>query len=194
MIFLVDPVYNPNFQSTISSSTKLAPGITCAKFLGGLGSRLQIERLSIDLHLMARQLYLQAEVMKKVQSSGLFTDHRLIVSEGLYKPAPGETCTTNSINDYKQTGRAVVYQLLDKKGNIDISKTFDLAVYIKDYCFFEKITLDYDTFDPNGIPSCQLVVLMPMANVNFDLTFTKNIETSFNGTLLSTNELVEVVF
>jgi len=91
MIYLVDPVYNPNFQSEITSATPLAPGITIAKFLGSKGSRLQFEQMTGDKKLIARQLYLQAEVMRTVITNKTFEKNRLIVSEGLYKPAPGET-------------------------------------------------------------------------------------------------------
>ena len=59
-ILVVDPVYNPNLVATITSATKLGPGITIAKFLGAYGDRTPFDfvgdetsRLSI-----ARQLYL----------------------------------------------------------------------------------------------------------------------------------------
>ena len=58
-ILVVDPVYNPNLVATITSATKLGPGITIAKFLGAYGDRTPFDfvgdettRLSI-----ARQLY-----------------------------------------------------------------------------------------------------------------------------------------
>ena len=38
-ILIVDPVYNPNLVATITSATKLGPGITIAKFLGAYGDR-----------------------------------------------------------------------------------------------------------------------------------------------------------
>ena len=38
-ILVVDPVYNPNLVATITSATKLGPGITIAKFLGAYGNR-----------------------------------------------------------------------------------------------------------------------------------------------------------
>jgi len=34
-VFQVDPRYNPNFQSRITSRTPLAKGVKIAKFLGG---------------------------------------------------------------------------------------------------------------------------------------------------------------
>lgn len=192
MIYLVDPVYNPNFRSEITSATKLAPGITVAKFLGSRGTRVQLEQLDIDKKLMARQLYLQAEAMRSVVTNSEFVNHRLVVTEGVYKKGLGETVTSNSVNDYKQTGRAVVYQLMSKDGTVDLEKSFDLAVYWKDYQPYQEMILDYDTFDPSGSLSCQIVLVMPQVNESFDVQFSKDLKTTFNGQLLSQNELLEV--
>jgi hypothetical protein len=193
MIYLVDPIYNPNFQSEITSSTPLAPGITIAKFLGSRGSRVQFEQLDVDKQLVARQLYLQAEAMRTVFTNKTFKKNRLIVSEGVYKPSSTETVTSRSINDYKQTGRAIVYQLLAENGKIDFENTFELAVYWKDFLKYQELILDYDTYDPSGELSCQIVLVMPEANYNFDLNYTKNLKTTFNGVTLSINEVVEVL-
>lgn len=193
MIYIVDPIYNPNFQSSISSATKLGPGITCAKFLGAAGSRVQFEQLDVDRKLVARQLYLQAEAIRAVHNNPDFNDNRLIVAEGVYKPAINESVTSGSINDYKKTGRAIVYQLMNTAGDIDIEKSFDLAVYWKDYVDFDELILDYDTYDPSGKLSCQLILTMPVANETFDISFQRKIKTEMNGTLLSLNELIEVL-
>lgn len=193
MIYLVDPKYNPNFQGAISSSTKLAPGITCAKFLGSPGSRTQFEQIMVDRSLVARQLYLQAEAMRMVFENDNFAKHRLIVAEGVYRPTRNENVTSGSINDYKQTGRAIVYQLINSKGKIDLRKSYDLAVYWKDYLKYDNLILDYDTFDPSEELSCQVVVVMPEVPESFDLSFKKKIETVYNGKLQSKNELVEIL-
>lgn len=193
MIYLVDPKYNPNFQGTITSATKLAPGITCAKFLGSPGTRTQFEQIEVDRALVARQLYLQADAMRMVIENENFSKQRLIVAEGVYRPTINETVTPDSINDYKKTGRAVVYQLINKSGKIDLRKSYDLAVYWKDYLKFDKLILDYDTYDPSGDLSCQVIVVMPEANESFDLSFEQKIETTYNGKLQSKNELVEIL-
>ena len=41
MIYIPDPVYNPNFvpDSKISAKTNLAPGVSIAKFIGAYGDR-----------------------------------------------------------------------------------------------------------------------------------------------------------
>lgn len=193
MIYLPDPIYNPNFLNDINSSTKLGPGISIIKFLGAKGSRLQFERIKFDKFQIARNLYLHAELIKKTTVNSDFDDYRLVVAEGIYVPAEKETVTTQSVNDLKQSGRAVVYQLYGTNGKIDFSKSFDLAVYWKDYCDYEKIILDYDTYDPSGEPSCQIVAIMPNVPESFDISFQRKVETTFNTKLQSSNELVEIL-
>lgn len=191
MIYLVDPVYNPQFRSSINSSTKLAPGITCAKFLGSPGTRTQFEQITVDRTQIARNLYLQAQAMRAVIQNSDFNNHRLIVAEGVYKPALQES--PSGINELKQDGRAVVYQLIGKDGKIDRRKSFDLAVYWKDFLQFDKLVLDYDTFDPSGEFSTQVVLIMPTVNETFDISFKKEVETVYNGKLQSKNELLEIL-
>jgi hypothetical protein len=242
MRILVDPQYNPEFESEITSSTKLGPGITCAKFLGARGSRTQFQKLyargffgAPDLKQIARNLVLHANVIKSVLSNPSFSQHRLIVSEGIYEPNPkfetlelpagseqkakqlargnsggsygkgpdgwiariplyvGERPTPNSVNDLRRTGRAIVYQLIDKDGNTDPQLTFDLAVFWKDYIDYDKLTLDYDTYDPNGKMTSQIVLEMPSVPSTFDVSFSYNLETTFNGELQAKNELLEIL-
>ena len=129
--------------------------------MGARGSRNQFERVSADKAQIARNLYLHAELIKKTSANSEFDDYRLVVSEGIYVPAIDETVSVDSINDYRQTGKAIVYQLIGTNGKVDFSKTYDLAVYWKDYCDYDKLILDYDTYDPSGQASSQIVVIMP---------------------------------
>src|SRR5210317_1562385 len=98
MIYLVDPSYNPNFQNEITSSTKLGPGITMAKFLGSRGTRVQLEQVRVDKKSLARQLYLQAEAMLTVKKNLLFNFNRLVVAEGVYVPSQGELMDGSGYN------------------------------------------------------------------------------------------------
>lgn len=242
MKILVDPQYNPEFQSSITSATKLGPGITCAKFLGAKGSRTQFEKLygdnffgAADRRQIARNLVLHAQAMMTVVGNPAFYAYRLIVSEGIYEPNPiyevqempagsedeakkmareadggsygkgpdgwiakipvyqGERPSSNSVNDLRRTGRAIVYQLIDKNGKTDSQKTFDLAVFWKDYINYDKLTLDYDTFDPNGELTCQIILEMPKVPESWDVSFSYNIETTYNGELQAKNELLEIL-
>ena len=242
MKILVDPQYNPELISTITSKTKLAPGITCAKFLGARGSRTQFEKLyrqdffgSADRREISRNLVLHAHAMNMVLSNIEFAQHRLVVSDGIYEPNPdfeiselnagtekaaeklaqqfprgsygkgpdgwvarvplytGETPSGGSINDLRRTGRAIGYQLIDKNGKTDPRKSFDLAVYWKDYLDYDKLTLDYDTFDPNGDLTCSIILEMPEVSNSWDVSYKYNLETTYNGALQTVNELLEIL-
>ena len=191
-----DPVYNPNFTAVINSKTKLAKGITIAKFLGGKGDKITMDHISptdtVTRKAIARQLYLQAEAMNLISDdTGRFKDHRLVVVEGLYRKGANETLTAGSINDLQTTGRAVVYELVDTKGVTDIGKTFDLAVYLKDNMYYEKLILDYDTFDPAGL-NAQIIIQMPLVSEDYTGEYSMNIETRFNNKVQSNKEFVEV--
>ena len=105
----------------------------------------------------------------------------------------GERPSSNSVNDLRRTGRAIVYQLINKNGQTDPQKTFDLAVFWKDYIDYDKLSLDYDTFDPTGILTSQIVLEMPKVPASFDVSFSHNLETTFNGELQAKNELLEIL-
>jgi hypothetical protein len=195
MIILPDPLYNPNFLDgdQISSRTKLAPGVTIAKYLGAYGDKTPFSHVgpASERKQIARNLYLHAEMYRTINgNTDLFNNVRLIVSEGIYKGGPLETVGGDNLK--KEDGRVVAYQVIDREGNIDHSATFDIAEYWKDYCFYEKITLDYDIYNPDGSLTSQIVVEMPEVTESFDLNFGFSISTNYNGKQLSGGELIEV--
>ena len=89
------------------------------------------------------------------------------------------------------TGRAVVYELVDTKGVADVEKTFDLAVYLKDNMYYEKLILDYDTFDPAGL-NAQIIIQMPLVSADYTGEYSMDIETRFNNKVLTDKEFTEV--
>lgn len=194
MIYTPDPLYNPEFQKEINGRTKLGPGISLSKFLGGYGDQWTINHIGNrqDRLEIARHLYMQAQAMKIVSTdTGQFADLRLIVAEGWYRAGPNEVLDPTSIN-YKMTqGRAVVYELIDDEGEINLEKTFDLAVYWKDNLKFEKLILDYDIYDPDGSLNAQIILVMPELDESWNTTFTNEIETRFNN-YVQGQELIEV--
>lgn len=193
MIILVDPVYNPEFQSSINSATRLAKGVTIAKFLGAYGDRTpfnHVESASVRKQ-TARNLYLQAEAMNIINgNTENFNKVRLVVSEGLYDlksiDAGDETMQK------KSDGRLVYYQVINREGKIDLEKTFDVAEYWKDYINFKNIYLDYDTYNPDKTLTGQIGLEFPTVPSSFDITFSKDVSTHFNNELMSKNELVEI--
>jgi hypothetical protein len=195
MIYLPEPTYNPEFQKKITSRVKLAPGISIAKFLGGYGDQVTLAHIETEEEKLdiAKHLYMHAQAMRTIDTHrGEFADFRLIVAEGLYRQSPDETLDVNSIN-YKMTkGQAVVYELLDANGETNLEKVFDLAVFWKDNLQFEKLILDYDTYNPDGSVNGQIILIMPEISANWELDYSNKIETRFNNFVQSTNELIEI--
>lgn len=89
-----------------------------------------------------------------------WAEHELRVIEGFYAKElygrggpPGltaETITTGGLLDLRTKGQAVVYELYGPDGFIDAEGTFDLASELADIGLYDKLTLDYDSFDPSG--------------------------------------------
>lgn len=194
-IFTIDPAYNPERAGKITPGTKLAPGITVAKFLGGYGSPTNMNHITdnIDRLNIAKNYAIHASIMRRVMTNQTeFNNHRMIVAEGLYVPYEGETPTVNSITYLKQKGRAVVYELRGAAGLISHQKTFDLAKYLKDNAEFEKITLAYDTFNPDESLTTQLIITTPTITNGWEVRYKNEIETTFNENVTTTGEFTEI--
>jgi len=197
--FVPDHKYNPLFQSNITSRTRLADGITMAKFLGGYGDPVTMNSLNdkSDRLNLAKQYMLHAEAMKTINEatgSKEFENFRLEVLEGFYVPESAEVLdTTDGINHFKINGQTVVYHLINNSGDIAIEKTFDLAVYWKDHLNFEKLIVDYDTYNADGTLHACIILKMPKIVAPWTVTYENIIETRFNNTVQTTNELMEIL-
>ena len=193
MIIIPDQKYNPNFVDTVTSETKLAPGVSLSKFLGTKGNSTSLETSNVsDRKQLLRNLYLHAELFRMINgNTDFFKDVRLIVSEGVYRGGPLETVAGENLA--KQEGRLVVYKVVDETGTIDFERTFDLAEYWKDYANYEKLSLEYDVWSPDGSLNAQVAIEVPKVAESFDVNFGMNVETRYNGQLLAKNELIEVL-
>ena len=93
----------------------------------------------------------------------------LIVTEGLVKKQSDETLVSGDIRDLQTQGRAVVYEVLNNKGQNDPYATFELANYWKDNNLFQGLILHYDTLEPSSTATVQdekvyhaeIIVVMP---------------------------------
>jgi len=194
--FIPEFRYNPYFNTPITTKTKLANGITFAKFLGTDDPTnlnfIRDQSIRTDI---ARYYYVHAQIMKTVQNhQGEFSSDRLLISEGLYRPGPSEKVTPGSLNDLKMKGRAVVYKLVDSTGKINNSRTFALAAYWIRTIVYDKIILSYDTTNPSGKYEARIIVIVPELNDNWGMdSINRDIETQFNQHVLSKNELVEAL-
>jgi hypothetical protein len=195
MIIIPDQKYNPNFVDIITSETKLAPGVSLSKFLGTKGNATSLSALQKtdqEKKQMLRNLYLHAELFRMINgNTDFFKDIRLIVAEGVYRGGPIETI--GGENSKKNTGELIVYKVVDEDGDVDYERTFDLAEYWKDYANYNKLILEYDKWAPSGKLNAQIAVEMPSVPESFNVSFSKNIETRYNGQLFSKNELIEVL-
>lgn len=196
--FIPDNIISDSTQ--INRSTPLATGVYLSTFIGGNGWAGRLSSIPIaDRAQYARNLQPNAEILQRIRSNreSDFRNHRLIVIEGLYSPENSEKSAAGwneSVNRYRSEGRAVVYELHNSAGVIDISKTFDLANYLKTVTSFEKLILDYDTYDPSGVLNAQIIFITPKLNENYDTVegnWVKDVETRFNGRIMSSTDLIE---
>lgn len=191
--------FNPVFQNEINARTRLAPGISMAKFLGSHGDPVTINHIltNADKKTIAKQYVLHAEAMRLVndpKGTKEFEDFRLEVQEGLYIPGPDEKLDVSTgVNHFLTNGQAVVYALRDIDGTIALEKTFDLAVFWKDNLNFDRMILDYDNYNPDESLHACIVLIMPQIVAPWTVTFKNEIETRFNNASQTTNELLEVV-
>ena len=197
--FVPDHKYNVLFQSDITSRTRLADGISMAKFLGSYADPVTMNSVNDkeDRFNLAKQYMLHAEAMKTInEATGTkeFANFRLEVLEGFYVPEATETLdTTDGVNHFKTNGQTVVYHLINNEGDIATQKTFDLAMYWKDHLNFEKLTIDYDTYNPDGTLHACIILKMPKIVAPWTVTYENVIETRFNNTVQTTNELMEIL-
>lgn len=195
MIIIPDQKYNPNFltESDIKGDTKLAPGVSLSKFLGTKGNATSLNTSNVDdKKQLLRNLYVHAEMFRMINGNvDMFKDVRLVVSEGVYRGGPFEL--VGGDNRLKQEGRLVVYKVYDEDGEIDHERTFDLAVFWKDYGRYDKLSLEYDLWDPDGKFNSQIAIYTPKVPESFDVKFSLDIETRWNGNVTARNELVEIV-
>jgi hypothetical protein len=165
-----------------------------SKFLGGYGDQFTLNHIGTreDRLNIVKQLYMHAQAMRIVATDeGQFADLRLIVAEGWYRAGPNEELDRGSVNYLMTRGQAVVYELVDEDGNIDLNKTFDLAVYWKDNLKFQKLILDYDIYEPDGSLNAQIILIMPEIVSPWEVKYTNLIETRFNN-YVQGQELIEV--
>ena len=197
--FFVDAKYNPLFQDSITSKTKLAPGISMATFLGGVGDPVTLTHILEENErlILAKQYALHANAMKTINGAEAvdeFKDFRLQVVEGLYRPEDSEDLdVSDGVNYLMSKGRAVVYELIDFKGDIAVEKTFNLAIYWKDNLNFDKMILDYDNYNPDNSLNAQIVLIMPEVIPPWSVTYNNKIETRYNNINQVTGELLEVL-
>ena len=155
---------------------------------------------------IAKNYFIMSELMKIVSNSNHtptdFESYSLEVIEGYYAPetygigAPGklqeEKLTADSILDLRNKGRAVVFELRNQKGQIDLEKTFALALAWSEVGYFDSLILDYDTYDPSGELNAQVIITIPEITQFTNIKFKRQVQTLYNNNVQSNDALVEV--
>jgi hypothetical protein len=188
-------------SDNITLGTQIIKSVPLSTFTGGKGSIGRLSEISIASRAqIARNLQPHAELLKRIRSNrdSAFRENRLVVIEGLYKPRDIELSSSDwstSVNRYKSEGRAVVYELHNTQGKADLEKTYDLAVHLKTVGSFQKLILDYDTYNPDGSMNVQLIVVTPALSESYTVTdgnWSKEVVTLYNNTPLSNTDLIEM--
>lgn len=193
-------LYNPELQlvdqGIIDAKTQLGKGVRLGTFLGGHGEAVTMNHITDDTERVqiAKNLVLHADFINSAQEF-LYKNnrHSINVVEGFYKAADGETLEIDSLNYLMTKGQAVVYEVIDRNGLVSKNETFRLAEYIKDFYQFEKMILDYDTYDPSGELNVQIIIVMPEVTPQWTVRFDNKIETRYNNHVQTNGELVEIL-
>jgi hypothetical protein len=190
--FVPDPQYIITDNNIILPSTKLSDKISLSKFLSGRGNKVTLNHITInaDKIIAARNLQQQTMAIEAFNNNLQFINYRLVVIEALYKPGPGETL--DDLSTLSKNGQSAAYQVINDKGLVDLPKTFELAEYWKNSLRFEKLILDYDSYNVDKSLSAQVMVVMPNITETYEPEYRNQIETRYNNNVQSKSDLVEI--
>jgi len=198
--------FKNNMLGTVNTNTIINHDTSIGKFIGTDDHGKFNALPNADKSQLAKNYFIMSEMMKVVSNSNHtpteFEPYSLEVVEGYYAPEtygigpPGklqeEKLTTDSILDLRNKGRALVFELRDQKGKIDLEATFALAIAWSEVGYFDKLTLDYDTYDPTGDLNAQIILEIPNITSFTNIRFKRNVQTLFNNTVQANDALVEV--
>ena len=155
---------------------------------------------------IARNYFIMSELMKTIANSNHsptdFENYRLQIVESYYAPEtygigpPGklqqEKLTPNSILDLRSKGRAVVFELRDQTGKVDLAASYDLALLWSEVGYFDRLTLSYDSYDPSGNVHAQIIVELPDIKSFTNILFKRDVQTLYNNNVQSNDALAEI--
>ena len=202
---LPDPQYIITDQSIVTPNTKLSSKISLAKFLSGRGNKVTLNHFvdntesppkpdNLKIATVARNLQQQIAAIESFNKLVEFTNYRLVVTEGLYKKGSDRE-TLDELSTLSANGQTAVYQIINDKGQADLSKTYELAERWKDILQFDKLILSYDRYKPTPLGSQlvgQIVLVMPEITEEYDPKYRNKIETRYNNNLQTNEDLIEI--
>ena len=198
--------FKSNMSGTINQNTLINHDTSIGKFVG-FDDHGEFNKLpNADKQQIAKNYFVISELMKLVSNSNLhpteLENSSLTVVEGYYatekygigslEKRQTEVLTPNSTLDMRSKGRAVVFELRDQKGKVDPEATFELAKIWSDAGTFDKLILDYDTYDPSGELNTQIIIEVPDIKSYNNIKFARNVQTLFNNNVQSNDALVEI--
>ena len=198
--------FKSNMSGTINQNTLINHDTSIGKFVG-FDDHGEFNKLpNADKQQIAKNYFVISELMKLVSNSNLhpteLENSSLTVVEGYYatekygigslEKRQTEVLTPNSTLDMRSKGRAVVFELRDQKGKVDPEATFELAKIWSDAGTFDKLILDYDTYDPSGELNTQIIIEVPDIKSYNNIKFARNVQTVFNNNVQSNDALVEI--
>ena len=198
--------FKNNMSGIITQKTLINHDTSVGKFVG-FDDHGEFNKLSnANKQQIAKNYFVISELMKLISNTNHhpteLENHSLIVVEGYYAPEKygigslekrqTEVLTANSTLDMRSKGRAAVFELRDQKGKVDKEATFELAKIWSDAGTFDKLTLDYDTYDPNGELNVQIIIEVPNITSYSNIKFARNVQTLFNNNVQSNDALVEI--
>ena len=183
--------FKNNILGTVTTNTMINHDISIGKFIGA-DDHGKFNLLSNTVkQQIAKNYFIMSELMKTVSNSNHtpteFENYSLKVVEGYYSPEtygigpPGklqeEKLSNGGILDLRNKGRALVFELNDQTGNIDLAATFDLANAWSEVGYFDKLTLDYDSYDPFGDANAQIIIEIPDITSFTGIRFKREVQT-----------------
>ena len=198
--------FKNNILGTVNTNTLINDDTSIGKFIGADDHGKFNSLNDADKIQIAKNYFIMSELMKTIANSNHkptdFDSYSLEVVEGYYAPEtygvgpPGklqeEKLTTDGILDLRNKGRAIVFELRNQKGQIDLEKTFALALEWSEVGYFDNLILDYDSYDPSGELNAQIIVDIPEITQFTNIKFKRQVKTLFNNNVQSNDALVEI--
>ena len=187
--FVPNPAHDPSQRAdevlARKNAYKLTSSITIGTFTTGEHTSIGWDQLNNPFE-VSKNLYLQAEILKAARERPEFQGYKINVEESIYNKLDTETLTTGGLADLSMKGQAIGYNVTSHEGTYSNAKVFQLAEYLLNYPFYNKLILDYHTFSSPEIRA-RLFVVIPDCTSSYDVKFERKTETRFNGNTISGN-------
>jgi hypothetical protein len=185
--FIPDFNYIPDNLSVINNNTPLCKGIRLGHFLkdATLGNCTIVEKKQI-----VRNLLPQAVIYRSLKSHKILNGYSFRIAEGIYTAERDEDLSNKEFLLKQSQGLIVTYEV-ERNGSIDIEKSISVIEHMKIFHLFGKVSLAIDQLNTKT-NHAQIVVEMPVIPESYVVLFPRDVITTYNNNLISSNnEIVE---